>query len=160
MFRRRKSAENEPEIETEVDDVLDEALDTDDSDDSETGAADDDVDRSSGPYDVSEVPDDGLARLDLGGLQVPGVEGMELRLEVDEEADQVVAVSVVTGARALIARMAGTSTQFGICSTLVNRPTIGMLMTSRITLAMNSDAIKPHTSVGCWVNSAGPGVML
>ncbi len=50
-----------------------------------------------GPYDVSEVPDDGLARLDLGGLQVPGVEGMELRLEVDEEADQVVAVSVVTG---------------------------------------------------------------
>lgn len=100
MFRRRKSAENEPEIETEVDDVVDEDLDTDDADDSDDNdggtGADDDVDRSSGPYDVAEVPDDGLARLDLGGLQVPGVEGMELRLEVDEEADQVVAVSVVT----------------------------------------------------------------
>jgi hypothetical protein len=94
VFRRRKSSQNEPEVE-EIDDALE--ADVEEDDDEEV----DEVDRSSGPYDVTEVPDDGLARLDLGGVQVPGVEGMELRLEVDEEADSVVAVSVVTPDSAL-----------------------------------------------------------
>jgi hypothetical protein len=103
VFRRRKSSENEPEVEVEVDAELEEPTDDDAEADAseETADAGDEVDRSAGPYDLSEVPDDGLARLDLGGLQVPGVEGMELRLEVDEEADAVVAVSVVTGDSAL-----------------------------------------------------------
>ncbi len=56
--------------------------------------------------------------------------------------------------------MPGTSAQLGSFSTFVNTPTIGMLMNSSITLAMNSDAIRPQTSVGFCVNSAGPGVML
>jgi hypothetical protein len=107
VFRRRKSAENEPELETELEaeatdvedaeELDDEALD----DDADADVDDEAADRSGGPYDLSEVPDDGLARLDLGGLRVPGVEGMELRLEVDEQADQVVAVSVVTGDSAM-----------------------------------------------------------
>jgi hypothetical protein len=98
VFRRRKSSENEPEqpLDDQVDEDEDEDADEDSATASEVG-----VDRSAGPYDLAEVPDDGLARLDLGGLQVPGVEGMELRLEVDEEADQVVAVSVVTTDSAL-----------------------------------------------------------
>lgn len=98
MFRRRKSGQNEPEVEETVDELEDgveEELDDEESDEL------DEVDRSAGPYDITEVPDDGLARLDLGGVQVPGVEGMELRLEVDEEADAVVAVSVVTPDSAL-----------------------------------------------------------
>ncbi|EWS57640.1 hypothetical protein Y695_04791 [Hydrogenophaga sp. T4] len=60
----------------------------------------------------------------------------------------------------LTATMPGTSSQLGTLRTLVNTPTSGMLSTSRITLATNSEAIRPHTRSGCWVNSAGPGVML
>lgn len=50
--------------------------------------------RPDGPWDVSEVlgnPADG--RVDLGGILVPGVEGMELRVEV--AGDAIVAATVV-----------------------------------------------------------------
>jgi hypothetical protein len=49
--------------------------------------------RPEGPWDSSEVsrPDDG--RVDLGGIFVPGVEGMELRVEV--AGDAIVAATVV-----------------------------------------------------------------
>lgn len=49
-----------------------------------------------GPYDASEVDgEDG--RLDLGALRIIGVPGMELRLEIDEAADQVVGATAVIG---------------------------------------------------------------
>ena len=41
------------------------------------------------------MPNDGLVRLDLGGLRVPGTDGMELRLELDETGENVQAVTVV-----------------------------------------------------------------
>ncbi|WP_231961434.1 DUF3710 domain-containing protein [Pedococcus dokdonensis] len=51
---------------------------------------------ATGPYDASEVEaDDG--RLDLGALRIMGVPGMELRLEIDEAADQVVGATAVIG---------------------------------------------------------------
>lgn len=43
-----------------------------------------------GPWDVSEVPDLG-ARLDLGPLRVPGLPGMQLRMEVDPNGRPVAA---------------------------------------------------------------------
>jgi hypothetical protein len=51
----------------------------------------------SGPFDAAEVDarDDG--RLDLGALRIRGVGGMELRLEVDEQAQQVVGATAVIG---------------------------------------------------------------
>ncbi|UUU39532.1 DUF3710 domain-containing protein [Streptomyces sp. NBC_00162] len=52
--------------------------------------------RPDGPWDVSEVlgnPADG--RVDLGGVFVPGVEGMELRVEV--AGDAIVAATIVLG---------------------------------------------------------------
>lgn len=49
--------------------------------------------RPDGPWDVSEVPDPAEGRVDLGGLFVPGVEGMELRVEV--AGDAIVAATVV-----------------------------------------------------------------
>ncbi|MFD6229365.1 DUF3710 domain-containing protein [Streptomyces sp. NPDC060232] len=52
--------------------------------------------RPDGPWDVSEVlgnPADG--RVDLGGIFVPGVDGMELRVEV--AGDAIVAATVVLG---------------------------------------------------------------
>jgi Protein of unknown function (DUF3710) len=49
--------------------------------------------RPDGPWDVSEVGKPGEGRVDLGGLFVPGVEGMELRVEVAGES--IVAATVV-----------------------------------------------------------------
>lgn len=49
--------------------------------------------RPDGPWDDSEVREPGEGRVDLGGLFVPGVEGMELRVEV--AGDAIVAATVV-----------------------------------------------------------------
>lgn len=49
-----------------------------------------------GPFDAAEVPDDD-GRLDLGALRIMGVPGMELRLEIDETANQVVGATAVIG---------------------------------------------------------------
>jgi hypothetical protein len=49
--------------------------------------------RPDGPWDSSEVSNPGEGRVDLGGLFVPGVEGMELRVEV--AGDAIVAATVV-----------------------------------------------------------------
>jgi Protein of unknown function (DUF3710) len=49
--------------------------------------------RPDGPWDVGEVDNPADGRVDLGGLFVPGVEGMELRVEV--AGDAIVAATVV-----------------------------------------------------------------
>lgn len=48
-----------------------------------------------GPYDHADAPDED--RIDLGGLQVPTIDGMELRMEVDQRS------GTVTGANLVIA---------------------------------------------------------
>ncbi len=97
MFRRRRNENNEPDAQVDGDATDD--LDVDEVDEAEaptttliTGA-----DRTNGPYDVTEAPEDGITRLDLGGMRVPGAEGMELRLDLDETAEHVMAVTVVDG---------------------------------------------------------------
>ena len=54
-----------------------------------------DVDETTGPWDVTDAPDDGTGRIDLGSLRVPAVPGMELR--VDMNAQQVVGASLRSG---------------------------------------------------------------
>ncbi len=49
--------------------------------------------RPDGPWDVSEVGKPAEGRVDLGGLFIPGVQGMELRVEV--AGDAIVAATVV-----------------------------------------------------------------
>ncbi|MFF6783968.1 DUF3710 domain-containing protein [Streptomyces sp. NPDC012510] len=49
--------------------------------------------RPDGPWDSSEVREPGEGRVDLGGIFVPGVDGMELRVEV--AGDAIVAATVV-----------------------------------------------------------------
>lgn len=102
MFRRRRhdQSDSEQPSEAAVDPELDGPDDDSDEDDAGSGAANA-VDRSGGPYDVDEAPEDGLTRLDLGALRVPGAEGMELRLELDETGEVVQAVSVVHGDSAM-----------------------------------------------------------
>lgn len=56
--------------------------------------------RRGGPFDRSEVP--GLeGRLDLGALWLTGAPGMELRLELEEESQNVVGVTAVLGESAV-----------------------------------------------------------
>jgi hypothetical protein len=49
--------------------------------------------RPEGPWDASELNEPGKGRVDLGGLFVPGVQGMELRVEV--AGDSIVAATIV-----------------------------------------------------------------
>lgn len=49
-----------------------------------------------GPFDVAEA-DDSVQRIDLGALRVPPREGMELRLELEEKTQRVIAVTVSLG---------------------------------------------------------------
>lgn len=99
MFRRRRSEQPEP---AEVEETVD-AVDEDDEIEAEDEAAPaaPGYDRSSGPFDLAELPDDGLVRLDLGALLVPGVDGMELRLDLDESGENVMAATLVTGESAV-----------------------------------------------------------
>lgn len=98
MFgRRRKRGEDAVD---QVDDVTSEEL----AEDSLSNASAEDIaaesrlrlepePRPDGPWDLSEVRDPAEGRVDLGGLFVPGVEGMELRVEV--AGDAIVAATVV-----------------------------------------------------------------
>ncbi|MEU3351183.1 DUF3710 domain-containing protein [Streptomyces sp. NPDC037389] len=95
MFgRRRKRSED---VVDRIDDVASEEL-TEDSRAAEATAAESRIrlepgPRPDGPWDASEAGDPAEGRVDLGGLFVPGVEGMELRVEV--AGDAIVAATVV-----------------------------------------------------------------
>ena len=55
-----------------------------------------DVVATTGPWDVADSPDDGLPRVDLGAIQLPGMPGTDLRVEIGPQ-QQIVAVSLVEG---------------------------------------------------------------
>ncbi|WP_240044343.1 DUF3710 domain-containing protein [Nocardioides albidus] len=59
------------------------------------------IDLSAGPFDVDDVPDDGVARLDLGSLLVAPSGDRELRVQVDEKSGAVRAVLLADNAGAL-----------------------------------------------------------
>jgi hypothetical protein len=59
----------------------------------EDAAADDDPDSGGDVVARADAHDDGRLRLDFGALQVPAVDGMQVRADLDDE--QVVAVSVM-----------------------------------------------------------------
>lgn len=77
-FRRKSSAEGPADVEATDEDVQA----------SEPEAA------VEGPYDVDDVPDDGLERVDLGSLLIPPPAGRELRMQVDEASGTVQSVLV------------------------------------------------------------------
>ncbi|PWH05832.1 DUF3710 domain-containing protein [Brachybacterium endophyticum] len=66
------------------------------------GTVEPDEDRShleDGPFDADEAPEED--RIDLGGLQVPMVEGMELRMEMDQRTHAVTGANLVVEGSAL-----------------------------------------------------------
>jgi hypothetical protein len=80
LFRRGgKDAADDEAVEPEVVDEAPEA---------------DEPARTTGPFDVDDVDVD-LPRVDLGAIRVPGVQGMELRMEVDKTTSTISAASVL-----------------------------------------------------------------
>ena len=54
------------------------------------------ADRTSGPWDVSEVDDPAATgRVSMGGMWIPMAEGLEVRVEADQETGHVLAVTLV-----------------------------------------------------------------
>ena len=114
MFRRRAKSEDAVDQHDGLDqDSLDEddvenSADSDDIAGVDSAEEDDAEDewlalppapRPDGPWDSTEVEDAGEGRVDLGGLLVPAVEGMELRVEV--AGDSIVAATLVLGSSAI-----------------------------------------------------------
>lgn len=100
IFRRRK-ADAETAVDGDTDTGATDPSEQDEAaDDAETAVPDAPVDRSTGPFDATEVEDDD-GRLDLGALRLHGREGMELRLEIDQEQQHVIAATAVLGESAL-----------------------------------------------------------
>lgn len=56
--------------------------------------------RSTGPWDQSEVEDRG-SRIDMGSLWIPGIDGMQLRMEVDKKTEQITGAAIIVEASAL-----------------------------------------------------------
>jgi len=97
MFRRRKNAET-------PDEAADPAARPEAAELAEPAQAADEVPtepgRPQGPWDVADVPEDGIDRLDLGGLRLPVPPGTEVRVDVSP-AGQVVAATLISGPSAM-----------------------------------------------------------
>jgi hypothetical protein len=95
VFGRRKKDSAAEDAAGEAEQVVEDldGADTDDSAAARSRVRLEPEPRPDGPWDVSEVREPGEGRVDLGGLFVPGVEGMELRVEV--AGDAIVAATVV-----------------------------------------------------------------
>ena len=95
MFRRRKTAET-------PDEAADPAAGPE-SADAGRPAADAvaaEPGRPQGPWDVADAPQDGVERMDLGGLKIPVPPGTEIRVDVSPEG-KVVAATIVAGPSAM-----------------------------------------------------------
>jgi hypothetical protein len=91
IFKRSKDSDRPTPVDPDVEAARDD-LDEDAADVEEAAAVP--VDRTHGPFDVTEV-DGRDGRVDLGALWMRGVPGMELRLEIDQATQQVNAATAV-----------------------------------------------------------------
>lgn len=56
----------------------------------------DDPRRADGPYDITEDPNDDIARMDLGSVQVPVPDGTQVQVEVDPNDGELRAAHILT----------------------------------------------------------------
>jgi hypothetical protein len=102
VFRRRRSADPDEQVDDRDDLADDLARDDDGGSDinvaaapvSATGAA-----PASGPWDADDAPEDETPRIDLGSIHVPAPEGIELRVDMQDQI--VVNATLVQGPNAL-----------------------------------------------------------
>jgi hypothetical protein len=84
-FGRKKSKDEEPEVEEVVEEAPPEP---------------EPIAVTTGPYDAGDLQDDDpTPRLDLGGLRVPAPEGVEIRVDVNPEGHVMSAVAVHGGSQ-------------------------------------------------------------
>lgn len=83
MFKRRKGNASDAE---DVEQEADEAVEQDEQPAPQAGE---------GPHDAAAAPQDDIPRVDLGGLKIPIVDGMELHLEGHDEEAGSFAVAIV-----------------------------------------------------------------
>ena len=84
LFRKKSPTPEEQAFQSAISEQFDRPDDAEDHDE------DDAVE----PDTVIDIDDDGITRLDFGALKVPGVDGMEVRAELDDQ-QQVVGVAVM-----------------------------------------------------------------
>jgi hypothetical protein len=89
VFRRRRAADQDEPVDEVGDEAVDEAVD-----EVEDGAK-----VTDGPWDSTDAPDDETPRIDLGALHVPAPDGVELRVDVQDEI--VVNATLVHGPNAI-----------------------------------------------------------
>ncbi|WP_350268940.1 DUF3710 domain-containing protein [Brevibacterium sp. CBA3109] len=132
--------------------------DTDETDSSESAdsADDQDVDEldeeavleKSAPYDRSEKgPFDAgedfpeLNRLDLGALKVPVVDGMQVRLDTDDDSQRVLAVTLIHEGGGIQLQAFATPRSEGLWNTVRNQLATGVA-------SQGGEAAELHTSLG------------
>ncbi|HEU5034111.1 MAG TPA: DUF3710 domain-containing protein [Mycobacteriales bacterium] len=101
MFRRRRRDADDTADDELRDDELGDELDVDGDTESGRRAEPASAERAapSGPWDAADAPDDDVPRLDLGALLVPVPEGLEVRVDMQDQT--VVAATLVDGQSAL-----------------------------------------------------------
>lgn len=98
VFRRRRGEPDETAADDAVlDDETGETADTAEAEPADDWSAQVAAapERPQGPWDHTDAPDDGLPRVDLGAVHVPLSDGMELRLDVQDEV--IVSATLVDG---------------------------------------------------------------
>jgi len=105
LFRRGASNRAADHAKPDADDIaVDDGVELAGADEIDAGVVDDDValvrPGAGGPWDEHDVEGIG-PRVDLGAIWLPGVAGMELRMEIDQANDQVTAVAINLGGSAL-----------------------------------------------------------
>ena len=94
MSRFRRRDRNAESVDTDA--VADDADETAEVYDDGRAPAAGSSDRTSGPWDVSEVDDPAAnGRINMGGMWIPMVDGLEVRVEADQETAHVLAVTLV-----------------------------------------------------------------
>ncbi len=108
LGRKRKK---DSSAETEEDQIIEaDERDFEDTDSADESAEEpeDEFDRSEGPFDLGEVDErdaEAAERLDLGALQVALADGLEVRVEVNPQTQQPIAVTLVLGEGAVQVRV-------------------------------------------------------
>lgn len=134
------------------DDVADVDVDDDIAASAEDGDTDEDdeeakleksapFDRSEkGPFDASEVYPE-LNRLDLGALKVPVVDGMQVRLDTDDDSARVLAVTLIHAGGGIQLQAFATPRSEGLWNTVRGQ------LTESVT-SQGGQASELHTSLG------------
>lgn len=105
-LRRRKDQPVEPDTEA-VEETPAPAAEPDAAADPDAPPPVAEYDRAEGPFDLSEADEADPAagqRIDLGCLQIPMLEGLEIRVEVEQTSNEPVAVTLVKGEGAVQVR--------------------------------------------------------